>query len=143
MSYSYEYPRPAVTVDILLLYKENNKYEILLIKRKNEPYKNRWAMPGGFVDENEDLLVAAKRELIEETGILTENIIQLVTVGTPGRDPRGHTISVVYGAVIDEKIDPNAGDDADDASWFDIDNLPELAFDHLEILETQIQKLIK
>lgn len=143
MSYSYEYPRPAVTVDILLLYKENNKYEILLIKRKNEPYKNRWAMPGGFVDENEDLLVAAKRELIEETGILTENIIQLVTVGTPGRDPRGHTISVVYGAVIDEKTDPNAGDDADDANWFDIDNLPELAFDHLEILETQIQKLIK
>lgn len=143
MSYSYEYPRPAVTVDILLLYKENSKYEILLIKRKNEPYKNRWAMPGGFVDENEDLLVAAKRELIEETGILTENIIQLVTVGTPGRDPRGHTISVVYGAVIDEKTDPNAGDDADDANWFDIDNLPELAFDHLEILETQILKLIK
>ncbi len=143
MSYSYEYPRPAVTVDILLLYKENNKYEILLIKRKNEPYKNRWAMPGGFVDENEDLLVAAKRELIEETGILTENIIQLVTVGTPGRDPRGHTISVVYGAFIEQKTIPNAGDDADEANWFDIDNLPELAFDHLEILETQIQKLIK
>lgn len=143
MSYIYEYPRPAVTVDVLLAYLEYDEIKILLIKRKNNPYKNMWAMPGGFVDENEDLSIAALRELEEETGIVLNNVTQLITVGTPGRDPRGHTISVVYGALVNKKLIPRANDDADDAQWFNIKQLPEIAFDHLDIITTQINKLIK
>ncbi len=141
MSFTYSYPRPSVTVDIILIHHSLNIEKVLLIKRKNEPFKDCWAFPGGFVDENEDLINAAIRELHEETGIKTDNLIQLSTVGTPGRDPRGHTISVVYGAIVNQEFNAVANDDAKEVKWFDIENLPKLAFDHKKILNDSIKTL--
>ena len=123
-----------VTVDVLVINKKTN--EILLIKRLNEPFKDCWALPGGFVDENEDLEQAARRELFEETNIETEEMIQIGAFGTPNRDPRGHMISVAYQTdLIDNQI-VKAKDDAKEVKWFSINDLPELAFDHLEIINS-------
>jgi len=134
--YSYEHPRPMVTTDIVVLRQGDGGPEILLIQRGNEPFQGRWALPGGFVDEHEDLEDAARRELQEETGLSGLKLNQLCTVGTPGRDPRGHTISVVYVAACPANASTAiAGDDADDARWFLLDELPELAFDHEAILK--------
>lgn len=134
MEYCYEYPRPMVTVDTLLLSKSSTS-EILLIQRKNNPYKNKWALPGGFVDMDEDLETAAKRELLEETGVEIIHLQQFKTYGTPERDPRGRTISIVFIAHVDHPIPAKGMDDALFAHWFDVQNLPELAFDHLRIIE--------
>lgn len=141
MSFIYNYPRPAVTVDVILICKFKDIEKVLLIKRKNEPFKDYWAFPGGFVDENEDLHCAAKRELNEETSINIDNLVQLSAVGTPGRDPRGHTISIIYGAVINEELKAIANDDAKEVKWFDVNSLPQLAFDHKEILKSEITKI--
>lgn len=123
-----------VTVDVLVINKITD--EILLIKRLNEPFKDCWALPGGFVDENEDLEQAARRELFEETNIETEEMIQIGAFGTPNRDPRGHMISVAYQTdLIDNQI-VKAKDDAKEVKWFSIKDLPELAFDHLEIINS-------
>ena len=123
-----------VTVDVLVINKKTD--EILLIKRLNEPFKDCWALPGGFVDENEDLEQAARRELFEETNIETEEMIQIGAFGTPKRDPRGHMISVAYQTdLIDNQI-VKAKDDAKEVKWFSIKDLPELAFDHLEIINS-------
>jgi 8-oxo-dGTP diphosphatase len=121
-----------VTVDVIVINK--NTDEILLIKRLNEPFKDCWALPGGFVDENEDLEQAARRELFEETNIKTDKMTQIGAFGTPNRDPRGHMISIAYQTdLIDNQI-VKAKDDAKETKWFSINDLPELAFDHLEIL---------
>ena len=133
--YTYTHPRPAVTVDIVVLRQSDSGPEILLIQRADDPFKGRWAFPGGFVDEDEDLEVAARRELQEETGLTSLVLSQLCAVGTPGRDPRGHTVSVIYVAACpapDSSV--VAGDDAATAQWFSLDSLPELAFDHEDIL---------
>lgn len=123
-----------VTVDVLVINKITD--EILLIKRLNEPFKDCWALPGGFVDENEDLEQAARRELFEETNIETVKMTQIGAFGTPNRDPRGHMISVVYQTdLIDNQI-IKAKDDAKDVKWFSINDLPELAFDHLDIINS-------
>lgn len=123
-----------VTVDVLVINKITD--EILLIKRLNEPFKDCWALPGGFVDENEDLEQAARRELFEETNIETGQMIQIGAFGKPKRDPRGHMISVAYQTnLIDNQI-VKAKDDAKDVKWFSIKNLPELAFDHLDIINS-------
>ena len=92
--YTYEYPRPAVTVDIVIATREESP-RVLLIRRKNEPFAGCWALPGGFVEMDETLESAARRELHEETGVKTKALVQLGTFGDPGRDPRGRTISVV------------------------------------------------
>jgi 8-oxo-dGTP diphosphatase len=134
MPYTYKYPRPAVTTDIILTTGEPTISHILLIERKHDPYKGLWALPGGFVDMDEDLEDACLRELKEETGIENVKISQFLTIGTPGRDPRGRTITIVYRAHIDTMVKPIAGDDAANAKWFETDKLPELAFDHLEII---------
>ena len=123
-----------VTVDVLVINKKTN--EILLIKRLNEPFKNCWALPGGFVDENEDLEKAARRELFEETNIETNEMIQIGTFGKPYRDPRGHMISVAYQTNLNENQKVKAKDDAKDVKWFSINDLPELAFDHFEIINS-------
>lgn len=131
-----------VTVDAVVFGIDTNGVSILLIQRKNEPFKGFWALPGGFVDKNEDLGTAAKRELEEETGLKLKNIEQLGAFGKPGRDPRGHMVSVAYAATVDlAKAQVAAADDADDAQWFALDNLPKLAFDHQDIINTAIKKI--
>jgi 8-oxo-dGTP diphosphatase len=129
--YSYSYPRPAVTVDAILFSKQNS---VLLIERGRDPYKGKWALPGGFVDMDEELENACLRELREETGIQVKKLTQIRTYGTVGRDPRGRTISVVYYAVVEKELEASAGDDAAKAHWFPINQLPDMAFDHRQII---------
>lgn len=140
--YSYEHPRPAVTVDVVLLHRSEDRIEVLLIKRAQEPFKDRWAFPGGFVDENESLEAAAARELREETGISRVKIAQLGAFGDPGRDPRGRTISVVFFAVLDSRPRVVAADDAADAAWHSALHPPKLAFDHKKILRIALTRIL-
>ena len=130
--YTYSYPRPAVTVDAILISKQNS---VLLIERGREPFKGRWALPGGFVDMDESLETACQRELEEETGIRISELKQFKAFGAVDRDPRHRTISVIFYAFTEGEIIARAGDDAAKAQWFPIDQLPELAFDHQTILE--------
>jgi len=134
MPYTYEYPRPAVTTDIILIAEEKDCNYILLIERKFDPFKGCWALPGGFVEMDEDLDTACLRELKEETGIEGVKIKQYLTAGAVNRDPRGRTISVVYFAELNQRIEYTAGDDAAKAKWFNTKMLPDLAFDHQQIL---------
>lgn len=129
-----------VTVDAVVFRPAANSYELLFIKRKNEPFKGRWALPGGFVEEHEDLRDAAARELQEETGLKVTALEQLGAFGKPHRDPRHHTVSVAYIAFVDENAEPVAADDADEAKWFSVKSLPEMAFDHDDIVNLALQK---
>lgn len=144
MSYTYEYPRPAVTVDCVVFGFDDKEpdLKVLLIQRAAEPYKNCWALPGGFVDMDEPVETAAMRELEEETGLTDVFLEQLYTFGNPGRDPRGRVISVAYYALIapaDKKI--TAASDAKNVQWFSVNELPVLAFDHDLILQTGLQRI--
>lgn len=133
-TFSYPYPRPSLTVDVALVTREATP-RVLLIRRKADPFRGKWALPGGFVDENERLIDAARRELKEETGVEQADLEQLHTFGDPGRDPRGWTVSVAYLArVTPDQLTPIAGDDAAEVGWFPLDHLPALAFDHADIL---------
>jgi 8-oxo-dGTP diphosphatase len=133
--YAYDYPRPAVAVDIVLA-TTDERPRVLLIRRKRDPFAGRWALPGGFVDVNEALDAAARRELHEETGLDVKHIEQMHAFGDPGRDPRGHVVSVVYLARVDRAhFQPVAADDAAEAKWFPLHRLPPLAFDHATILK--------
>lgn len=133
-----ERERPSVTVDIVVVAKLDARPEVLLVKRKKSPFEGCWALPGGFVEPNEPLEAAARRELREETGIRLLGLKQLHTFGDPGRDPRGWTISVAFLTLPDrgavESWQLRAGSDAGDVGWFELDRLPELAFDHAVIL---------
>ena len=132
--FSYDYPRPAVTVDVVLATREVRP-RVLLIQRKKDPFAGTWALPGGFVEENEKLADAARRELKEETSLDVADIEQLYTAGDPGRDPRGWTISVAYLARVNaNELKPIAADDAEAVAWYPLDKLPKLAFDHAMIL---------
>lgn len=135
MTYTYEYSRPAVTVDIIIFRQSNKITEVLLIKRANEPFMGQWALPGGFVDEDEPLAKAAARELEEETALKNILLTQMHTFGDPGRDPRGHTVSVVYVGYLPEGAEAKAGDDAAEAEWFKLNEMPAMAFDHQEIVD--------
>ena len=142
MSYTYEYPRPAVTVDCLVFSRENDKLWLMLIQRDRPPFQESWALPGGFVEIDEDLEEAAYRELKEETGINDIELGQFRTFGKPGRDPRGRTISIVYyGFTYNDSNLPQAGSDARNVDWFDVTDLPPLAFDHDKIIEMALQEL--
>lgn len=121
-----------LTVDVVVF--NENRNEILLIKRKNNPFKDCWALPGGFVDENEDLEEAAKRELKEETNVTVSEVIQIGAFGKPGRDPRGHMVSIAFSAQLTSQQNIKPLDDAKEVKWFFINNLPDLAFDHEEII---------
>jgi 8-oxo-dGTP diphosphatase len=133
--FSYDYPRPALTVDVVVATREPRP-RVLLIRRKNDPFAGRWALPGGFVDEGEALAAAARRELTEETGLTADELEQLYTAGDPGRDPRGWTVSVVFLARVDaDRVTAVAADDAAEVGWHHLDDPPELAFDHRAILE--------
>ncbi|MCM8570193.1 NUDIX hydrolase [Gramella jeungdoensis] len=133
----------AITVDSVVFCKVNNKFKVLLIQRKNDPFKDQWALPGGFVEEGEDLETAAKRELQEETGVKVESMEQVQAFGKPGRDPRGRTISIAFLSRIFCEEDLTPSDDAKDAKWFAIEKLHnmDLAFDHDEIINVAQQFL--
>jgi 8-oxo-dGTP diphosphatase len=140
--YAYEYPRPMVTVDAAVFARVEGRANLLLVQRKHEPYQGAWALPGGFVEIDEDLPEAAARELAEETGLTGVPLEQLRTFGKPGRDPRGRTITVVYfGIAGQDQQQVQAADDAARAQWFDIHHLPPLAFDHDEIVPCAIRRL--
>jgi len=130
--YTYSYPRPAVTVDAILISPKNS---VLLIERGREPYKGKWALPGGFIEMDEELDVACRRELLEETGIGVGELKQFKAFGGVDRDPRHRTISVIFYNFTKDELVAQAGDDAANAEWFPIHQLPGLAFDHRLILE--------
>lgn len=132
-----------VTVDIVVFREKNAQKEILLIQRKNEPFKNQWALPGGFVDNDEDLETAAKRELLEETCVVASNLQQVKAYGNPYRDPRGYMVSVAYFTTVDSDTNAVAADDAKALQWFAVENLPDLAFDHQTIIEDTLTKVFK
>jgi 8-oxo-dGTP diphosphatase len=147
--YTYNYPRAALTVDAIVFAKDRmpslsnknkkdgilEKTYVLLIERGREPFKNKWALPGGFIEMDETLETACKRELLEETGLVVDKMTQFKTYDAIDRDPRHRTISVIYFAELSEKQHVKGGDDAACAEWFPISDLPELAFDHKQILD--------
>jgi 8-oxo-dGTP diphosphatase len=141
--YIYDWPRPMVTVDIIVFAFDSGRWNVLLIKRRHEPFKNQWAIPGGFIGIDEELEDAAARELHEETGLQSVKLKQLHTFGKCGRDPRGRQITIVFTGIADkETAKVKAGDDAAEARWFDIEKLPENpAFDHGEVLDYAIAEL--
>lgn len=131
-----------VTVDCVVLQADKTDFQLLLIKRKNDPYKDYWALPGGFVDENEDLREAAARELYEETTVKATELVQVGAFGKPFRDPRSHVISVAYYTLLKGTVEAKANDDAKEVGWFSIKDLPLLAFDHREIIESALNKFL-
>lgn len=142
MSYQYDYPHPAVSVDIVVFTIENDELKVLLIQRGLEPFEGQWALPGGFVGINEGLGTAAKRELKEETGVGATYLEQLRTFGDPDRDPRERVISVAYYALIPPaRLSLSATTDARDAQLYSINALPTLAFDHARILGRARQRV--
>lgn len=143
MPYTYDYPRMLVTVDSVVFLKDKESpLKLLLVKRGNEPYKDAYALPGGFPEMDELLADAAKRELLEETGLNAIDLKQLATFDTIGRDPRGRNIAVVhYGFTSPSNCKLMAGDDAAEAEWFPINELPPLAFDHKEVIEYALAQL--
>jgi len=140
---TYEYPRPGYTADSIIFGYDGTELKVLLIKRGDNPFKDRWAIPGGFCNEGETSRQAAKRELMEETGVVHGYMEQLGTYDTPGRDPRGWTATVAYFALVNlTHYNPKGADDAKEAKWFSINKLPSaLAFDHAIILRDAIQRL--
>ena len=142
MPWCYKYPRPALTVDALIV---SSDEKVLLIQRKNPPFKGLWALPGGFVDMDETPEAAAVRELEEETGLTGIELTQFHTFGAVDRDPRHRTVSIVFSGHTANSRDviPKANDDASDAGWFDISNLPETAFDHKEIIDSFVNNNLK
>jgi 8-oxo-dGTP diphosphatase len=135
MAFTYDYPRPSVTVDLVIFTIQRKALQVLLIQRGDEPYKGSWALPGGFVREDENLDNAAQRELEEETGVKEVYLEQLFTFGQPGRDPRGRVITVAYYALISaDRQKLRASTDAENVRWFPTNELPSLAFDHAKIL---------
>jgi 8-oxo-dGTP diphosphatase len=142
MSVSYRHPRPAVTVDCVIFRRAGRGLEVLLIQRKATPFRGRWALPGGFVDRDEDLADAARRELREETGLRGLRLEQFHAFGTPGRDPRGHTVSIAYvGLLTRSKNSARAGDDAAGLAWFSVLQLPPLGFDHRQIIQLALKRV--
>jgi len=140
MEYIYKYPRPALTVDAIVVSERNSEMVVLLIQRKFPPFEGKWALPGGFVNMEETLQEACSRELLEETGL--ENIVlkQFFTFDAIDRDPRHRTISVVFSAWLQEPLPVVGGDDAARAEWFPIISLPEMAFDHEEVINKYLKE---
>ena len=132
MEYTYKYPRPAVTADCVVMTAEENP-QVLLIERKDDPYKGCWAFPGGFLNMDETTEQCAIRELREETGLVISKVQHIGTYSEVDRDPRGRTITFAYLALVDRAVKVKGQDDAAKAQWFTLDKLPKLAFDHEKI----------
>jgi 8-oxo-dGTP diphosphatase len=141
--YTYRYPHPALTVDVVVFTVLDDRLKVLLIQRREEPFKDQWALPGGFVNIDEALESAALRELEEETGIREVYLEQLYTYGEPQRDPRERVVSVAYFSLVcsERARHPVSGSDAKDVRWHPIDEVPALAFDHQEILSYAKRRL--
>lgn len=133
------------TADAVVFLKEERERFVLLIKRQNEPYKEQWALPGGFVEDDELIIKACQRELKEETGLnlSLKSFRFLNYYDSPNRDPRSRTITFVFIAEIDKRIQVRGEDDADEAHWFNLRNLPKLAFDHSDIIQDALNKTFK
>ena len=130
----------SLTADSVIFCATNEVVKVLLVQRKYDPFKGSWARPGGFLEDEEPLEEGAKRELEEETGLRAKNLRQIRAYGTPDRDPRGRTVSIAFWGEIPSEEKVKGNDDVKEAEWFDIDKLPELAFDHCEIVEDAIKK---
>lgn len=142
MAQSIKQHKILVATDAVVFGYQNGQIYVLLIQRKIEPFKNSWALPGGFILDNESAEEAITRELKEETGLKTTYLEQLKTYSTPQRDPRGHVISIAYvGLVNPSNIKLEAGTDASDAQWFNLNELPKLSFDHDTIVTDAFQRL--
>ena len=141
--YTYDWPRPMVTVDAVVFAFFDGKAKLLLVNRKDEPYKGKWAIPGGFVGIDEELEGAVARELAEETGLAGVRLEQMHTFGKCGRDPRGRQITVAFMGIAEKGLNRiRAGDDAAQVGWFDIEKLPkDMAFDHKKVANFAIEKL--
>jgi 8-oxo-dGTP diphosphatase len=142
MTFTYQHPHPAVTVDCAVFGYDAADLKVLLIRRKLDPFKGQWALPGGFVQIAESLEAAARRELSGETGLGELFLEQLYTFGEPDRDPRERVISVAYYALVkltDHAV--RAASDAEDVAWFPVAELPALGFDHERIIETALRRL--
>ncbi len=139
--YTYKYPRPMVTVDVAVL-RLDEMPQILLIRRKNQPFEGMWALPGGFMEMEETLEEAAGRELMEETGIRAGELIRFETYDKPGRDPRGRSITQVFVMIWKGEMGtPRAGSDAREVAWHDLTSLPGFAFDHGTIVQDVIRTI--
>ena len=138
MAYTYKYPRPAVTADCVVMTRETEP-KVLLIQRGDEPFKGGWAFPGGFMNMDETTEQCAIRELEEETGLHVSDVYQIGAYSKVDRDPRGRTITVAYLTIIDEPVAVTGQDDAARAEWWSLSALPELAFDHDEIMTDSIK----
>lgn len=135
MAYEYKYPRPAVTTDAAVFGRHAGGVDLLLIQRGEPPFRGSWALPGGFIEIDEELEAAALRELQEETGLRLAGMRQVGAFGAVDRDPRHRTISIVFYAVVDRDAHPpTAGDDAHAVAWHPLNGLPALAFDHDQVV---------
>lgn len=135
----YKYPRPSLTVDAVVFLNDRNETKVLLIKRGNPPFQDSWAFPGGFVDMEETLEQSVVRELEEETKLKDISLRQLKAYSSIDRDPRGRTVSVAFVGITDStNCKVKGADDASEARWFSLNEIPELAFDHKAILEDAV-----
>ncbi len=142
MPHTYQYPRAALTVDCVVFGYDEGELKMLLIERGLEPFKGRWALPGGFVRVDETLDDAARRELVEETGLKKVFLEQLYTFGAVDRDPRERVVSVAYYALVKlSEHEAKAATDAANAEWFPVSRTPKLAFDHADILAAALARL--
>lgn len=142
MAHTYQYPRAALTVDCVVFGFDEGDLKVLLIQRGLDPFKGRWALPGGFVRVDETLDAAARRELQEEAGLSNVFLEQLYTFGAVDRDPRERVVSVAYYALVElSRHAAKASTDAASAQWFPVSHVPKLAFDHAEILDAAIGRL--
>lgn len=142
MAFSYKYARPALTADCVVFGLDDNDLKVLLVQRDFEPFAGRWALPGGFVDVGESIEESARRELAEETGLTGIFLEQLYTFSDPSRDPREHVVTVAHYALInlsEHEVTPST--DARNAAWFELSDVPDLAFDHNRILQTAYERL--
>ena len=138
--YQYKYEHPAVTTDCVIFTYEDWKLKVLLVKRGGEPYKGEWALPGGFLRGDETAREGALRELREETALEASAIGELGVFSDPSRDPRERVITIAFYALV-KPSKVQGGDDADEAAWFPIDDLPQLAFDHADIIHSALERL--